>query len=100
MRLPGHGSGSCGSRPPAEGGARDPVCGMPVDPESVEHHCEHEGETYSFCCAHCLVLFRADPERYVGAWGPEESPAHRPPGAVEDGAGPGLPRLPALFVFE
>jgi Cu+-exporting ATPase len=46
--------------------ARDPVCGMDVDPAQAAGSHEHEGTTYYFCSASCLERFRADPERYVG----------------------------------
>lgn len=45
--------------------AKDPVCGMDVDPEKTPHHAEHEGADYHFCSAGCLTKFRADPARYA-----------------------------------
>ncbi len=50
---------------PAEGGARDPVCGMTVDPKTARHTAEHAGETYYFCCNGCKTRFSADPEKYL-----------------------------------
>ncbi|HET6521332.1 MAG TPA: heavy metal translocating P-type ATPase [Geminicoccaceae bacterium] len=47
--------------------ARDPVCGMTVDPATAEHRREHAGETYHFCSAGCARKFEADPDRYLGA---------------------------------
>jgi len=48
------------------GQARDPVCGMAVDPASAEHRAGHGGETYYFCCSGCRDKFAADPARYLG----------------------------------
>lgn len=45
--------------------ARDPVCGMTVDPTTSELHATHEGKEYFFCGRGCLSKFTADPERYV-----------------------------------
>jgi uncharacterized membrane protein YraQ (UPF0718 family)/YHS domain-containing protein len=50
----------------ARRGATDPVCGMKVDRDKAVTK-EFGGETYSFCSAHCLHAFEADPERYLGA---------------------------------
>jgi Cu+-exporting ATPase len=47
------------------GGVRDPVCGMAVDPQMTPHRHEFEGRPYYFCSAGCLGKFRADPKRYV-----------------------------------
>jgi Cu+-exporting ATPase len=47
--------------------ARDPVCGMTVDPAKTAHHADHDGVTYHFCCAGCRGKFVADPDRYLGA---------------------------------
>src|SRR6516225_8055146 len=49
--------------PPAA--ARDPVCGMSVDPARAKHHAEHAGYSYVFCSARCREKFNADPVRYV-----------------------------------
>jgi len=49
---------------------RDPVCGMVVSPERAGGSYEYEGQTYVFCCRHCLEMFRAEPEKYVGREGP------------------------------
>ena len=61
--------------------AVDPVCGMKVDPAPDSFNCEHEGQTYFFCCEGCLTRFQADPNRYLH---PEDvGPAALPPrGAV------------------
>jgi len=46
-------------------GARDPVCGMTVDPATSKHRFDHEGTTYHFCSAGCRTKFAADPARYL-----------------------------------
>jgi Cu+-exporting ATPase len=46
--------------------AKDPVCGMDVDPHTAKHRAEHAGHTYYFCCNGCRTKFLADPERYLG----------------------------------
>ncbi len=45
--------------------AKDPVCGMMVDPARADATIEHEGRRYYFCGLPCFAKFRADPERYV-----------------------------------
>ena len=45
--------------------ARDPVCGMTVDPARAKHRAEHAGHSYIFCSARCREKFNADPARYV-----------------------------------
>ena len=46
--------------------ARDPVCGMSVDPNSPEvNKSEFHGRTYRFCSGRCKGLFDKNPERYA-----------------------------------
>jgi Cu+-exporting ATPase len=52
--------------------ARDPVCGMTVDPATAKHRRQHDGQTYSFCCQGCAEKFQADPKKYLT---PEPVPA-------------------------
>jgi uncharacterized protein len=54
-------------------GARDPVCGMTVDPQKAEST-EHGGRRYVFCGPGCRATFEADPERYT-ATGASAAPA-------------------------
>jgi P-type Cu+ transporter len=61
--------------------AKDPVCGMSVDPATAKHSTEHQGEKYSFCCAGCREKFLADPARYV-ADAPPRPVAPTRPGAI------------------
>src|SRR5579884_4125758 len=46
--------------------ARDPVCGMSVDPRRAPS-LEHEGRRYFFCCDGCLQSFRGAPARYTAS---------------------------------
>ena len=59
----GHGASSSDSLP--SGKARDPVCGMTVDPATSKHRVEHGGAVYHFCCAGCAAKFTADPAKYL-----------------------------------
>ena len=45
--------------------ARDPVCGMMVDPATSKHRLAHRGETFYFCSAGCHTKFEADPAKYL-----------------------------------
>jgi len=51
--------------PSTTGTARDPVCGMMVDPTTAAGRFEHAGQTYFFCCQACLERFRAAPETFL-----------------------------------
>jgi len=64
----------------APGPARDPVCGMSVDPATAQHHARHAGHDYLFCSAKCRERFTADPDRYVE--GPPAAPANEPPASA------------------
>ena len=49
------------------GTAKDPVCGMDVNPEVATDAgltAEHEGTTYYFCGRGCMLDFREDPQRF------------------------------------
>ena len=47
--------------------AKDPVCGMNVDPGTAAGQYEHRSKTYYFCCTHCLEKFRVDPQKYLAS---------------------------------
>jgi uncharacterized membrane protein YraQ (UPF0718 family)/YHS domain-containing protein len=47
------------------GGSRDPVCGMSVDPAAVPDIRRHAGNDYAFCGKGCADAFDADPARYA-----------------------------------
>jgi Cu+-exporting ATPase len=51
--------------------ARDPVCGMSVDPERAPARYEHEGTMYFFCCERCATRFREEPAKYLRPPAPE-----------------------------
>jgi Cu+-exporting ATPase len=46
-------------------GARDPVCGMTVDPHTATHRHTYQGRPYYFCSAKCREKFVAGPQRYL-----------------------------------
>ncbi|KAB2941569.1 MAG: heavy metal translocating P-type ATPase [Hyphomicrobium sp.] len=45
--------------------AKDPVCGMDVDPHTAKFRAEHAGRSYYFCAAGCRTKFLADPQKYL-----------------------------------
>ena len=47
--------------------AKDPVCGMDVDPHTAKHRADHAGRTYYFCSARCRERFVADPAKFLAA---------------------------------
>jgi Cu+-exporting ATPase len=51
------------SRKPA-GKAKDPVCGMLVDPAKAAGRETHDGTTFYFCSNTCWDTFRNDSHRY------------------------------------
>ena len=69
--------------PPITSLAKDPVCGMTVDPATAKGGTvEHEGQTYAFCSIKCREKFLADPARYAGAQRSHEPPVPPAPAAV------------------
>jgi Cu+-exporting ATPase len=44
---------------------KDPVCGMRVDPLTVQYRADHDGKTYYFCSANCRTKFLADPGKNI-----------------------------------
>lgn len=58
--------------------ARDPVCGMEIDPARAAGSAVHAGVTYYFCSPRCLHDFTANPAAYLHAPGP--APAAKPAG--------------------
>lgn len=56
----------CGSSAPADSvQAKDPVCGMAVDPATTPHRTQHDGTEWHFCSARCRERFIADPRRFL-----------------------------------
>src|SRR6516162_2656057 len=62
--------------------ARDPVCGMTVDPATARHSAEHAGHSYVFCSARCREKFTAEPARYVVSSGDRRGLVTAPAGEV------------------
>jgi Cu+-exporting ATPase len=59
--------------------AKDPVCGMNVDPATTQHYADHAGHAYHFCSNGCRTKFVADPARYLNS---RESAEPMPEGTV------------------
>jgi len=49
-----------------EGLMKDPVCGMEIS-EPPKIKTEWQGQEIGFCGQHCLVKFKAEPDKYLGA---------------------------------
>ncbi len=45
--------------------AKDPVCGMEVDPKFAAGKTVHKGQTYYFCSPECKKTFEKNPEKYT-----------------------------------
>jgi P-type Cu+ transporter len=69
--------------------ARDPVCGMPVDPATAKHKADHAGVTHYFCSAGCRGKFVGDPARFL------VEPTHAPAVAADEHVHLPAPPLPA-----
>jgi Cu+-exporting ATPase len=69
--------------------AKDPVCGMSVDPATAKHKGEHKGAIYYFCSGGCREKFVAEPAKYLGTVGAGHSLSRdgRPSGRPLDRAG-------------
>jgi Cu+-exporting ATPase len=50
---------------PQNGMAKDPVCGMLVDPHTAKHKAVHDQHTYYFCSAGCRDKFVKSPSTYL-----------------------------------
>lgn len=55
--------------------ARDPVCGMEVDPSTTPYKTLYKGKIYYFCSAMCKKEFEKNPEYYL-THGPKGMPGH------------------------
>jgi P-type Cu+ transporter len=53
-----------------ERSARDPVCGMTIDPRADKPTHVHEGRTFHFCSQRCHDRFAAEPEAHLTAKDP------------------------------
>ncbi len=47
--------------------AKDPICGMTVEPPEAAAKIDHDGRSYYFCSAGCARRFAKEPEQYVAA---------------------------------
>jgi Cu+-exporting ATPase len=45
--------------------AKDPVCGMTVDPSSAAATREVDGKRYYFCSTHCAATFDKNPAAFI-----------------------------------
>jgi P-type Cu+ transporter len=72
-----HNHDHCGHAPSTV--ARDPVCGMSVDPRRTAHRHAFDGHTHYFCSAGCRGKFAADPAKYLQ---PKPPSAPAPGGAI------------------
>ena len=45
--------------------AKDPVCGMDVDPKTASAKSDYQGKTYYFCCQGCKTEFDENPEKFI-----------------------------------
>jgi Cu+-exporting ATPase len=52
---------------PSLANAKDPVCGMDVNPATARHRTQHNGKEYFFCSAGCLAKFKANPAKILTA---------------------------------
>lgn len=49
--------------------AKDPICGMQVNENSIAAKSEYLGKTFYFCCNGCKKAFDANPAKYAGGEG-------------------------------
>lgn len=69
MGSHGQHGGHAGGARAGEGGssAKDPVCGMEVDPRQAAGASVHGGQTYYFCSTSCRDRFEQAPGKYLAA---------------------------------
>ena len=63
-----------------DAGAKDPVCGMAVDPHTAQYRSQYAGRTWYFCSAHCQSTFESDPDHYLS--GEDKAAEPVPPGTM------------------
>jgi Cu+-exporting ATPase len=73
--------------------AKDPVCGMDVDPKSAAASRVHEAQTYYFCSLDCVAKFDADPGRYAMTHDLTNQASRNLVGSATTGVNPQLPGL-------
>jgi YHS domain-containing protein len=49
--------------------AKDPVCGMDVNPETAAGKSDYQGQTYYFCSNGCKKAFDREPQKYINKMG-------------------------------
>ena len=74
--------------------AKDPVCGMSVDPATAKHRAEHGGKTFFFCSGGCRGKFVADPARFLA------EPTHAPASSAHEHSPHPAAPLPAKAALE
>ncbi len=55
------------TKPAAQDGVQDPVCGMTVTPAVATASISHDGESFYFCSDHCRDRFAASPGTFLQA---------------------------------
>jgi len=56
--------------------AKDPVCGMEVNPEKAAATSNYQGTTYYFCAPGCKKAFDENPTKYLGSSGQVKENMH------------------------
>ncbi|MCP3676161.1 MAG: copper ion binding protein, partial [Deltaproteobacteria bacterium] len=70
--------------------AKDPVCGMEVEPKRAAGSSSYKGEAVYFCNPNCKKRFDADPSAFLRS---EEEQARREDNPVEDSVTSGLKKM-------
>jgi len=68
----------------ATGAAKDPVCGMTIDPQKTPYRATYAAADYFFCSSGCKAKFEVTPARYLAGESPalEKSADPAPAGAI------------------
>ena len=80
---------------PATPKAKDPVCGMMVDPQKSAARVEHGGKTHYFCSARCAERFEKNPEKFLASPGTAGMEHHSSP-PIDDVSKHSGPTAPAI----
>jgi Cu+-exporting ATPase len=75
--------------------ARDPVCGMNVNPAKAAGSVEHDGKQYHFCSKGCLARFQANPQKFLD---PNFTPGEMPGAPDIIGAAPAK-EVPGVLTY-
>jgi P-type Cu+ transporter len=68
--------------------AKDPICGMTVDPKKAAAKIDHAGQSYYFCSKGCAQRFAQSPEKYEAATVDSSKLPASPPAAVDSSKPP------------